>query len=62
MILVTGLDPASTVLHERYFAIVEEFAALSLQQVGMQAYIDSLNMKPASLLATQHEFSQLFWR
>ncbi len=62
LILVTGLNPASKVLHEHYFAIVEEFATLGLQQIGMQAYIDSLDMKPAALLASPHEFSRLFWR
>ena len=62
LIMVTGLNPTSRVLQEHYFAIMAEFATLTLQQVGIQNYIDSLNMKPAALLATQHEFSQLFWR
>ncbi len=62
LIMITGLDPASTTLHDNYFAIVEEFAEVTLERVGMQAYVDSLDMKPAALLETQHEFSRLFWR
>ena len=62
LILVTGLNPESRILDELYFDIMEEFAALDLQQLGIQSYIDSLNVKPAAMLGSAHEFSRLFWR
>jgi len=60
LIAVTGLDPSSTVLSDRYFDIVHDFTAHSLHQHG-DAYIDGLTMLDSRQYTRRSALSSLFW-
>ncbi len=61
LVLVTGLDPSSTVLRERYFDIVEECHALDLGAIGLDAFVASQQPRPTRSLTTEAEFAAHFW-
>lgn len=61
LVLVTGLDPASTVLRERYFDIVEEFQGLDLAGIGLAEFVEAQQVRPTRSLVTQADFARYFW-
>jgi len=61
LVLVTGLDPASTVLQERYFDIVEEYQALDLATIGLAEFVAAQQVRPTRSLVTQADFARHFW-
>lgn len=61
LVLVTGLDPANTVLQERYFDIVEEYQALDLATIGLADFVAAQQVRPTRSLVTQADFARHFW-
>lgn len=61
LVLVTGLDPASTVLQERYFDIVEEYQALDLAAIGLADFVAAQQVRSTRSLVTQADFACNFW-
>ena len=61
LVMVTGLDPASTVLRTRYFDIVEQFRDLDLVAIGLAAYTASQGPRSTRSLTTDIEFRRHFW-
>jgi hypothetical protein len=52
LVLVTNLDSCSDVLERGYFHIVAEFEDLSLQEYGINTYVDELQMISTQRLQT----------
>jgi hypothetical protein len=61
LILVTNLNPNSSVLTDNYQTIVENFRSLDLIEYGMERFIDELNVRCTSELATFEELNSYFW-
>ena len=61
LVLVTGLDPASTVLRERYHAILDEAAALDLGAMGMDSFRASLDLRSTHEFTGETQLSRYFW-
>lgn len=61
LVLVTGLDPRSTVLADRYGEIVADGLALDLAEIGVQAFLDSLPVRRTSEYATLPDLARHFW-
>jgi hypothetical protein len=61
LILVTGLDPASSDLSDGYFDIVDEMRTLSLESVGVGGYHAMLQPMSTGALARFEDVAQLFW-
>lgn len=61
LVLVTGLDPHSRVLHERYCEVVEEGMALDLAEIGLRSFLDSLPVRRAQEYLTLSQLSRHFW-
>jgi hypothetical protein len=61
LVLVTGLDPASRVLEERYFDIVEEGHALDLGAIGLGAFVEAQQVRPTRSLTTETDLARHFW-
>ena len=61
LVLVTGLDPSSTVLRDRYAAIVEEASGMDLLALGIDAVRRSLDMRSTHDYAGEAKIAQHFW-
>jgi len=61
MVIITNLDPNSSVLTERYAEAVETFAALELMDYGVRRYIDELQIKDTRLLFDPVQLARYFW-
>lgn len=61
LILITNLDPQSTVLSRGYFEIVREFGSLDLGSYGIGRYVNSLNMMSSSALTKPSDLWGYFW-
>ena len=48
LVLVTGLDPASTALGDRYWHILDEAWALDLGTIGVSQFIASQDLRSAA--------------
>ena len=61
LVLVTNLDPQSTVLSDEYAAIVREMMSLSLEQIGLGKFFSMINLEATSVIETKERMSQRFW-
>ncbi len=59
-VAITNLDPRSTVLEERYFELVTEFAALDLY-AGAEAYFAALDLRNFDEASDSNALSLEFW-
>jgi hypothetical protein len=59
--LCTNLNPESTILVTRYFEIVEEYRSLSLDEVTLAGYRDSVSVQPCDILGTPEKIATWFW-
>ena len=60
LVMITDLNPLSTVLSESYFNIVEEFRETTLLQ-SWQAAIQPEHVLPTDVVNSLSSISQLFW-
>jgi hypothetical protein len=61
VVMVTNLDPSSTVLSEKYAEAVDTFAPLTLREYGLRRFIDELAIKDARLLGDPVHLAQWAW-
>ena len=61
LVLITGLDPSSTLLKENYFRIVEEMKDKNLADIGVSRFAESLSVRSTSSLTSRSDISKLFW-
>lgn len=61
LILVTNLDPDSTVLSDNYAQAVEILSPVTLQDYGLTRYLDELAIKDARLLGDAVHLAQWAW-
>lgn len=61
LVLVTGLDPASTVLRERYFDIVAEAMAMDLAGIGIDSQRAGLDLRSTHDFMGLTRLAQHFW-
>jgi len=61
LVLITGLDPASRVLAERYHPIVEEFAPLDIAEIGVAAHLASLPVRDTRAYLAPDDIRRHFW-
>lgn len=59
ILLVTNLEPASTVLKDRYFEIVERFRGLRLVDYGLEKFHRSLAIRAAASVSCLENLSEL---
>ena len=60
LVAITGLDPSSTVLADRYFDLVEEFSGMSLMDQG-HAELNRLPVLDTAKFTSHDALSGLFW-
>jgi hypothetical protein len=60
LVLVTNLDPQSTVLTDRHAAIVDEMMSLSLEQIGLEEFFAMINLESTSVLETKEKMTKKF--
>ena len=60
LVAITGLDPGSTILAERYFELVDAFGTMSLLGEG-RVELDRLPMLETAKFAAHDALSSLFW-
>jgi hypothetical protein len=61
LIAVTNLDPANTVLAERYFEVVRALGPLTLQAHGIERYVRELGVISTGSLRGLEDMAALFW-
>jgi hypothetical protein len=61
LVLITNLQPQSTVLMDDYAAIVREMMSLTLEDIGIEALFSMIELEPASVIDTREKFSRRFW-
>jgi hypothetical protein len=60
LVLITNLDPNSTVLSDRYFNLIEEFSEKRLESSG-DAYVQALGILDAGDTYASGALRQMFW-
>ncbi len=60
LIIITNLDPSSTVLSRKYTALVERFREPD-PAVSFENYLASLRVRSTSCLETTEDIAELFW-
>ena len=60
LVLITNLDPSSTLLRERYASLVEEMHAISLPDLTLSGLHTELNVEPTSSLNTREQIAARF--
>ncbi len=60
LVAVTNLDPCSTVLSERYFAIVERYRSAPLAEHGRR-FAETFTVRDTRKLASHEALSSIFW-
>lgn len=61
LVLCTNLNPDSKVLPELYFSLVNEFAHLHFDEVGVEGLKTALSIVPARELGDFEQLSRYFW-
>jgi hypothetical protein len=61
LVLVTNLDPQSTVLADNHAMIVREMMSISLEQIGLEGFFSMINLEPTSVIETKEKMPQRFW-
>lgn len=61
LVLITNLDPASTVLSERYFELVKEHANIWFDRDQAGRYLADLVIEDSKRLQSSSEILKLFW-
>jgi hypothetical protein len=61
LVLITHLNPRSTVLVDNYAVIVREMMSLSLEDIGLQGLFKAVNLESTSVIETREKVSQRFW-
>ena len=61
LVLITNLDPCSTVLTDGYVAIVREMMSLSLEEISLEGLFSAVNLESTSVIATRERAAQRFW-
>ena len=61
LILVTNLDPKSTMLDDDYAECVREMMSWDLDAIGMQEFFDEMHVESAGILATHEGITSRFW-
>jgi hypothetical protein len=61
LVAITNFNPASKVLAERYFDITTQFRKMSLQQYGVEKYMQELGIEDTNTISTFEDIAELFW-
>jgi len=61
LILITNLDPKNNTLESRYFDILEELRTMSLEEIGLDQYMQELGILSTSAISTSSQISEFFW-
>jgi hypothetical protein len=61
LVLVTNLDPQSTLLVDEYAAVVREMMSLSLEQIGLEQFFSAVNLESSSVIETPEKMTRRFW-
>lgn len=61
LIVCTNLNPGSRILEDRYFAILEEFSAMDLGKMGLQAFRDIIGLTGTEMTATPEAIAEHYW-
>jgi hypothetical protein len=61
LVAITNFNPTSKVLAERYFDISAQFRKMSLQQYGVEKYIQELGIEDTNTISTFEDIAELFW-
>lgn len=61
LVLITGLDPRSRVLNERYFEICAEYEAVTLLDYGIERLFSETEIHSTRGFVTLEDLSRRFW-
>ena len=61
LILITGLDPASTELSSAYYGILEEWRKVTLEQYRLDRFFEDLDLISTSSFMSHQQISQFCW-
>lgn len=59
LIAITGLNPRSEVLSQRYFAVTEQYRSASLTQAGAEAFMRALGVRSTGVVENPPAFAEL---
>lgn len=61
LILITNLDPQSRALHDDYQTFVSTMLGWSLNQIGIEALFEELNVESTDTVMTHERMTRRFW-
>jgi hypothetical protein len=61
LVAITNLDPASEVLTNHYFSVVETYGRMQLHQYGVEKYLEVLNIQDTQTISSFEDVAGLFW-
>ncbi|MGH7152789.1 MAG: class I SAM-dependent methyltransferase, partial [Acetobacteraceae bacterium] len=61
LVICTNLNPASRILEDRYFSILEDFAALDLGRIGIAGLRQLIGVAETDVLASYESVTRYFW-
>lgn len=61
LVLVTNLNPGSTLLTDGYTSITREMLSWSLDDIGIDAFFASVKLESTSVIETKERMARRFW-
>ncbi len=61
LVLITNLDPVSTMLQEGYASFVQQMLSWSLESVTLPGFYDEIGLEPAQNLHRDEDITARFW-
>lgn len=61
LVMITNLDPFSSVLSDNYFDIIEKFRCKNFGHGGIENFFAGLELRSTSSIMTFEQMSHLFW-
>jgi hypothetical protein len=61
LVLITNLDPSSTLLRDNYAALTREMFSLTLPEVGLARLMAEMQVEPTSALNRPEQITARFW-
>jgi hypothetical protein len=61
LVMITDLDPHSTLIRANYKQIVQEMLSYDLEKIGIADLFHMADIRSTSIIDTQEKLSRLFW-
>lgn len=61
LVLITGLDPKNSVIRQNYDAIVAEFMEMDLEKIGVENFLNSIEVSSPQSMLTKEAMAARLW-